>query len=170
MFKKIAFALPVLAAVILVAGCQTAGDEYRADSFQAGQVNSQQAARTVKIITVSPARVEVTNESNKKAATMIGGLLGAVGGGVLGNTRNRDTAIVGAVGGGVAGAMAGSMVNDKALVPGVLISYSENGRVFTSVQVGKLCEFAVGEISLIVTSMRNETRIQPNAVCPVAKS
>ena len=75
-------------------------------------------------------------------------------------------AIVGGVAGGAAGAMAGSLVNDTTLVPGVLIGYSENGKIFTSAQVGRTCEFKIGEISLMVMMLSNETRIQPNATCP----
>lgn len=158
--------LAVLSLAALVAGCQSTGEEYEANVFDASQVNTQQEARTVKIITVSPTKIKVSNEGNKKAAMMIGGLLGAVGGGVLGNTHNTDTAVIGAVGGGAAGAMAGSLVNETSLVPGVLIAYSEDGKIYTSAQVGKACEFKLGEISLMVKTMSNETRIQPNASCP----
>ena len=62
--------------------------------------------------------------------------------------------------------MAGSLVSDSTLVPGVLIGYSENGKIFTSAQVGRPCEFKIGEISLMVMMVSNETRIQPNAACP----
>lgn len=97
---------------------------------------------------------------------MVGGVLGAIGGAALGNQNNTDTAIVGGVAGGAAGAMAGSLVDDTTLVPGVLIGYAENGKIFTSAQVGRPCEFKVGEISLMVMTISNETRIQPNASCP----
>ena len=62
--------------------------------------------------------------------------------------------------------MAGSLVDETTLVPGVLIGYAENGKIFTSAQVGRPCEFKVGEISLMVMTISNETRIQPNASCP----
>lgn len=165
MFKKTVVALSF---AVLLAGCQTPGEQYQADVFDASQVNQQQAARTVKIITVSPTKIKVTNEANRKAATLVGGLLGAVGGAALGASKSRDTALVGGLGGGAVGALAGSMVNDSSLVPGVLIGYSEHGRIFTSAQVGKACQFAVGDISLMVTMLNNETRIQPNATCPTA--
>lgn len=152
--------------VIGLAGCQATGDQYEADVFDASQVNTQQEAKTVKIITVSPTRIKVSNEKNKKAAMMVGGVLGAIGGAALGNQNNTDTAIVGGVAGGAAGAMAGSLVNDSTLVPGVLIGYSEGGKIFTSTQVGRACQFEVGQISLMVMTLSNETRIQPNASCP----
>ncbi|MGY4491776.1 hypothetical protein [Pseudomonas sp. TE3610] len=163
MFKHTVAALSLAA---LLTGCQAPGEQYQADVFDASQVNQQQAARTVKIITVTPTRIKVTNEANRKAATVVGGLLGAAGGAMLGSTKNRDTALVGGLGGGAAGALAGSMVNDTSLVPGVLLGYSEDGRIYTSAQVGRPCQFTTGEVSLMVTMLNNETRIQPNATCP----
>jgi outer membrane lipoprotein SlyB len=163
MFKK---SMMVMAVAAMVSGCQSTGQEYQADVFDASQVNLQQEAKTVKIITVSPTKIKVSNERNKKAAMMIGGVLGALGGAALGSSNNRDTAIVGGVAGGATGALAGSLVNDTTLVPGVLIGYSEEGKIFTSAQVGRVCEFALGEISLMVKTSETETRIQPNATCP----
>jgi outer membrane lipoprotein SlyB len=158
--------LAVLSLAALVTGCQSTGEEYEANVFDASQVNTQQEAKTVNILSISPTKIKVSNEANKKVATVIGGLLGAVAGGVLGNTHNKDTAVIGAVGGGVAGALGGSLVNDTSLVPGVLIGYSENGKIYTSAQVGKVCEFKLGGVALMVKTLSNETRIQPNASCP----
>lgn len=159
----------VLSIAAVLAGCQATGEEYQADVFDASQVNTQQEAKTVKILTISPSKIKVSNDKNKKAAMMAGGVLGLIGGAALGNRNNTDTAIVGGVAGGAAGAMAGSMVNDTTLVPGVLIGYSESGKVFTSTQVGRPCEFKVGEMSLMVMTISKETRIQPNAACPEPK-
>ena len=159
-----------LSLVAVLAGCQASGAQYQANVFDASQVNTQQPARTIKIITVSPAQIVVSNKDNQKAATMVGGVLGVIGGAVLGANHNTDTAIAGGVAGGALGALGGSMVNDKTLVDGVLIGYSEDGQTFTSTQVGQACEFKPGEISLMVTTHSNETRIQPNAVCPEASN
>jgi len=159
-----------LSVVAVLAGCQASGTQYQANVFDASQVNSRQPARTIRIITVSTAQIVVSNQDNKKAATMVGGLLGVIGGAVLGANHNTDTAIAGGVAGGALGALGGSMVNDKSMVPGVLIGYSEDGQTFTSAQVGQPCEFKPGEISLMVTTYANETRIQPNAVCPVSEN
>jgi len=161
MMLKHCLALSIAAVLV---GCQASGEQYQADVFDASQVNTQQEAKTVKIITVSPTKIKVSNEKNRNAAMMVGGVLGAIGGAALGNQNN--TAIVGGVAGGAAGAMAGSLVDDTTLVPGVLIGYAENGKIFTSAQVGRPCEFKVGEISLMVMTISNETRIQPNASCP----
>ncbi|WP_426152026.1 hypothetical protein [Pseudomonas sp. DC3000-4b1] len=163
MFKQ---GLLAISLVAILTGCQATGDQYQADVFDASQVNNQQEAKTVKIISVSPTRIKVSNERNRQAATLVGGVLGLAAGGALGASKNRDTAIVGGLAGGGAGALAGSMVNDTTLVPGVLIGYADEGKIFTSAQVGKLCEFKPGEISLMVKTTANESRIQPNATCP----
>ena len=70
----------------------------------------------------------------------------------------------GAIGGAV-GAGAGSLVGSTVLVDGVTIGYSEDNHIYTSTQVGKMCEFKQG-VALVVTAKANETRIQPNAQCP----
>lgn len=163
---KHCLALTVVASLV---GCQATGEQYQSDVFDASQVNTQQEAKTVKIITISPTKIKVSNEKNKKAAMMVGGVLGLLGGAALGAGKNTDTAIVGGVAGGGAGALAGSMVSDTSLVPGVLIGYSENGKIFTSAQVGRPCDFEVGGVSLMVMTTSNETRIQPNATCPEPK-
>lgn len=163
MFKQGMLALSIAA---MLSGCQSTGEQYQADVFDATQVNAQQEAKTVKIISVSPTRIKVSNERNRQAATLVGGVLGLAAGGALGASKNRDTAIVGGVAGGAAGALAGSLVSDTSLVPGVLIGYADEGKIFTSAQVGKLCEYKTGEISLMVKTTANETRIQPNAACP----
>lgn len=158
--------LATLTLAIALTGCQATGEQYQADVFDAAQVNTQQEAKTVKIITVTPTRIKVSNEKNKQAAMMIGGVLGAIGGAALGHQSNNDTAIIGGVVGGAGGAAAGSLVNDTTLVPGVLIGYSEGGKIYTSAQVGRTCDYKIGEISLMVMTVTNETRIQPNAACP----
>ncbi|WAH58573.1 hypothetical protein LZ023_03005 [Pseudomonas silvicola] len=163
MFKQ---TMAVLSLATLLAGCQATGEDYQADVFDASQVNTKTPARTVQILTVSPTKIKVSNAKNRQTAQVVGGLLGAVGGGALGAGHNRDTALVGAVGGGAAGALAGSMVSESSLVPGVLIGYSEEGKIYTSAQVGKPCQFTPGSISLMVMMLNNETRIQPNATCP----
>lgn len=64
--------------------------------------------------------------------------------------------------------MAGSMVKDKIIVEGVSLSYSEKGKIYTSTQAGKRCQFQKGT-ALLITTKTNETRIQPNAECPAEK-
>jgi uncharacterized protein YcfJ len=161
------YKLITLVAAVALAGCQATGEQYQADVFDASQVNSQQEAKTIKIITVSQTKIKVSNEQNKKKAQIAGGLIGAVAGGAAGSSKNSDTALAGAAGGALAGAAAGSLVSSETLVAGVLLSYSEGDKIYTSAQVGQVCQFAPGQVSLMVKTKSNETRIQPNATCPV---
>ena len=165
--KKITLSVIALTISAMITGCSTSGEQYQANVYTAGQVNSRQAAKTVKILAVLPARIEVDNTEGKQNAQMIGGVLGAIAGGVLGNkTTNHSGSgtAVGAVAG--AGAVGGSLVKDKVLVDGVSITYVEDGQTYNSAQVGKTCEFTPG-VALVVSSDDAETRLQPNATCPV---
>jgi outer membrane lipoprotein SlyB len=159
-----------LLVVVGLAGCQAPGDQYAANVYTVGQVNSRQAAETIDILAVLPARVQVDNSQNKRAAQIAGGILGALAGGVAGANighYHQTNAVLGAAGGGVAGAAAGSLVSDTVLVDGVSLTYKDNGKVFNSAQVGRLCEFAPGT-AIMVSTGPNETRIQPNTACPIA--
>ena len=102
---------------------------------------------------------------------IIGGALGALAGGFGGGFGGLGAAgtLGTSVGGGAVGVAAGSMVADKVLVEGVSIAYLENGKMYTSAQVGKLCEFKPNATALIISTGPKETRIQPNAACPVEK-
>ncbi len=166
--KKITLSIIALTMAAITAGCSTKGEEYQANVYKAGQVNSRQAAKTVKILAVLPAKIEVDNTEGKQNAQMIGGVLGAIAGGVIGNktTNHSGTGTaVGAVGGGAVGAMGGSLVKDKVLVDGVSLTYVEDGQTYNSAQVGKVCQFAPGT-ALVISSDGEETRVQPNATCP----
>lgn len=159
--------LGVFSILPLVAGCTTPGANLQANVYRADQVNSQQEAKVVKILLVTPARIEVDNSQNKRTAEVVGGLLGAIGGGVIGNNTGHASggATLGVAAGGVTGLAAGSLVPGKVLVDGVSITYEDQGRTFNSAQVGRVCEFTSGKAVVISTSA-NETRIQPNATCP----
>lgn len=155
-------------AAIVLSGCVTTGQEHRADVFKASQVNRTQEVKVVKIMAVSPARVEVDNSEAKKNAQLGGAIIGAVlGASVSGKKKpiHGASAIEGAVGGGALGAAAGSMVADKALVEGVSLTYMHENKLLNSAQVGRSCEFELGE-AVMFSTMENETRIQPNAKCP----
>ncbi|HCR85794.1 MAG TPA: hypothetical protein DIV86_03865 [Alphaproteobacteria bacterium] len=166
MSKKLLLTTAIVSSAILSAcasGSQYAGNVYKAD-----QLNQQQEAKTVKILAVLPAKIEVDNSEGKKNAQVIGGLLGTIGGAVAGNEladNHNEGILVGGVGGGAAGAAAGSLVNDKVLVDGVSISYTHKGKTLNSVQVGRKCEFTPGT-AIMVTTEKKETRIQANATCP----
>lgn len=157
------------AAVIALSGCASTGEQYQANVYKAGQVNTTQSAKTIEIVLVQPAKIEVDNSKGKKQAQMVGGLLGAIAGGVGGNLASRNRSLDrslgtagGAIGGGAIGTAAGSLAADKVLVSGVSLTYVDTaGQTLNSAQVGKLCEFTKGT-ALMISTTQNETRIQPN--------
>ena len=167
MMTKTTFKLTsALTAIALVTGCAATGEQHKANVYRAGQLNQAQNSQVVKILSIQPAQVEVDNSQGKKQAELAGALLGALAGAASTKKSNdRDTRAAGVLGGAAAGAAAGSMVSDKTLVDGVQLTYNLNGKLLTSVQVGKSCEFAKGDAILISTTS-TETRIQPNAECP----
>jgi outer membrane lipoprotein SlyB len=157
-----------LMAVLLTSACQTPGANDQANVYGENQVNTQQAAKVIQILAVFPAKVQVDNSQNQKTAQLVGGVLGAVGGGLLGGSvayNQGAGATLGAAGGGAAGVAAGSLVPSTVLVEGVSITYEDQGQIYNSAQVGKLCEFAPGKAVVIATGP-GVTRIQPNAPCP----
>jgi len=162
--------IALLAVVSILSGCAATGENLQSNVYRAGQVNTAQAARSIKIITVLPAKIEVDNSQQKNQAQVGGAILGALAGGLgggfggLGGFGTTATTIAG----GAVGAAAGSMVSDKVLVDGVSIAYSENGKMFTSAQVGRACEYHQGA-AIIISTSPTETRIQPNASCPAEK-
>lgn len=166
MKSKSVLALTIIAAAILATACQAPGEKYEASVYQANQLNQKQEAKTIDIIAVLPAKVEVDNSQAKADAQKGGLILGSIVGALLGNGHGSDGAVIGGIAGGVAGGVTGSMVEDKVLVDGVSITYSENHKIFTSTQVGHSCEFHPG-VALVITTKKNETRVQPNATCPV---
>jgi outer membrane lipoprotein SlyB len=167
--SKTKFAVIAISGLTLMAGCAQPGADLQANVYQAGQVNQQQAAKVITILSLSPAKVEVDNTQEKQEAQVGGAVLGAVLGGVLGNNMGSNNGAIGGVVGGVTGAAAGSMVPGTTLVDGVTIGYSEDGNLLTSTQVGEMCQFQPGK-ALVVATQENETRVQPNAVCPQPKS
>jgi len=158
-------------AIIAISGCAATGENLKGNVYKAGQVNAAQAARTIKITAVLPAQIEVDNSKQKQQAQVGGAMFGALAGGLGGGFGGLGTAgtVATTAGGGAIGAAAGSLVADKVLVQGVSIAYMEDGKMFTSSQVGKECEFRANATALIISTGPNETRIQPNATCPVEK-
>jgi len=164
---------PVVALCVssLVSGCQATGENLGSNVYHADQVNSRQEAKTITIVAIMPAKVEIDNSKQKKTAQTIGLILGAVAGAAVGHSLGDQSATnmtIGAAGGAAAGAAAGSMVDDKVLVDGVSITYNDSGKIFSSAQVGKMCEYVPG-LAVVIATNASETRIQPNAICPVEK-
>lgn len=159
--------IATLGTALCLSACAQPGVQDEANVYQADQVNQAQNAKIITILSLSPARVEVSNAQNQKEAQIAGGLLGAIGGGLLGGELGTvGTGLGGAALGGVGGAAAGSLVNGKTIVPGVTIGYTENGQLRTSTEVGQMCQFKLGQ-ALVVSTSPTETRVQPNAECPV---
>lgn len=168
--KGIAFASAMVVSLVL-SGCQANADNYAADVYDTTQLNDKQETKTVNIISILPAKVSVDNAANKQVAQTFGAILGAVAGGVAGHNmggRSGLATTAGVVGGGTAGAAAGSLVKDKTLVEGVSLTYKDGTKLYTSTQVGHACQFTPG-LAVVISTRTNETRIQPNASCPVKK-
>ena len=98
--KKIITALSVLSLV----GCAATGENLRSNVYKAGQVNTAQAARAIKIIAVLPAQIEVDNSEQKKKAQIGGAVLGALAGGLAGDAGGDHAVAIrlDQAGGGVA--------------------------------------------------------------------
>jgi outer membrane lipoprotein SlyB len=159
--------LLLISVAVVLAGCQPTGTNLEASVYQVGQANQKQEARVVNILTVLPARIEISNEMTRTPAQPIGGLAGAIEGGGIGNNTARHSSanvLIGGATGGAPGALAGSGVSDKTLVEGVSLTYAENGKTLSSAQVGKICEFQPG-MAIVISSGPNEARLLPNNTC-----
>ena len=160
----------VILSIIAMTGCAATGQNLKGNVYKAGQINTAQAARGIKILKLMPAQIEVDNTQQKHQAEVAGGVLGALAGGLgggFGGIGVGGTVATTAAGGAI-GVAAGSLVSDKVLVEGVTIAYSENASMFTSTQVGILCEYKLGD-AVVISTAQNETRVQSNATCPVVK-
>lgn len=153
----------IIAIALLLVACVDPGARHQANVYSTGQVNQRQEVKTISILSIVPAKVEVDNSHNQKIAKSVVGLLGAVAGVALGNNSGNELA--GGLIGGVAGnAVGGLVAKNKILVDGVQIIYQEGSRTLSSAQVGRPCDYAIGTALAIVTDA-NETRIQSNHNC-----
>lgn len=158
--------MAAMVAAGLLAGCAS-GSDLAANAYSSDQVNTAQKAETVKILAVMPAKVKVTNKQEQRDAQLVGGLLGAILGGNTSKSNNQKR-VQGAIVGGAAGAITGTLVPGQVLVSGVSITYLYHKQTYNSVEVGNICQYQPG-MAVMVSSKANETRIQPNAVCPPTK-
>ncbi|HFU2857261.1 TPA: hypothetical protein ACGQ50_000801 [Enterobacter cloacae] len=163
--KSAVAALLIASSVSALTGCANTGAEYGADVYAADQLNAKQETKTVKILSVLPAKVAVDNTANKQGAQVVGSILGAIAGAALGYQASDLGSMAAGAAGSVVGAVAGSAVKDKVLVDGVTLSYAEDDKVYSSTQIGKECLFAPG-LAVVITTKANETRVQPNHTCP----
>lgn len=149
--------------LIMLAACVDPGATHKANVFKAGQVNQRQEVKTVTILLIQPAKVEVSNKRSREIAQNVGAVVGAIIGADIGDDIDRggQSAVIGAAAGGEAGRL--SQGGTK-LVDGVQITYQEGSRVLQSAQVGLPCEYAPGAALVTVTNA-NETRVQSNHTC-----
>lgn len=152
-----------LAPLIMLVACVDPGVTHKANVFKAGQANQRQEVKTVTIILIQPAKVEVSNKRNQEIAQSVGAVVGAIIGAGIGDDidRGSQSAVIGAAAGGEAGRLGRGSTK---LVDGVQITYQEGDRVLQSAQVGLPCEFAPGP-ALVTVTQANETRIQSNHKC-----
>lgn len=158
MLRAISFA-----SLITLAACVDPGATHKANTFKAGEVNKRQEVKTVTIMAITAAKVEVSNKRNQEIAESVGFVLGALLGGAIGGSNSRSGG--GATAGAIVGAETGRLGQGRTkLVDGVQIVYREGNRVLQSAQVGKLCEFAPGP-ALVTVTQSEETRVQSNHTC-----
>lgn len=150
---------------LALAGCANDGSVYRSDVYTAGQVNQAQEVKVVRIISVMPARVAIGNSSGRSEGLQVGAILGALAGAAVGATvsNSSDAVVAGTIAGGALGGLGGRAASGKAqnLVDGVQITFRMGDKIYNSAQVGRVCEFRVGD-AVMVSPSPNETRIQPN--------
>ncbi|WP_394166710.1 hypothetical protein [Photobacterium piscicola] len=157
----------IVSTISFISGCQATGEQYQADVFTTNDVNSKKEVKTVELLMIQLGKIQIDNTSAKETATKTAGIFGAVLGAALGSASNSETAALAGIAGGTVGAIGGSMVADKVMVDGVMLTYVENGKTYTSAQVGKECQFKVGIAAMIFDESTKETRIQPNNKCPI---
>lgn len=166
---KNAILILVISAMSFLSGCQATGEQYQADVFTTNDVNTKKEVKTVELLMVQLSKIQIDNTSGKETATKAAGIFGAILGAAVGSTHNSETAALAGLAGGTIGAVGGSMVADKVMVDGVMLTYVENGKTYTSAQIGKECQFKVGIAAMIFNEDTKETRIQPNDNCPVTQ-
>ena len=148
--------LCTLSALVL-AGCANDGSVYRSDVYTAYQVNQAQEVKVVRIISVMPARVAVGNASGREEGLQVGAILGAS------VSNSPDAVVAGTIAGGALGGLGGRAASGRSqnLVDGVQITFRMGDKIYNSAQVGRVCEFRVGD-AVMISPSPNETRIQPN--------
>jgi outer membrane lipoprotein SlyB len=159
--KSLVVKSAVIAVSVSLAACAT-GSQYASNSYSANQVNQRQEAKTVSILAVLPAHIEVDNSQNRKAVQTGAAIIGAIAGGIIGG--KHGAVALGALAGAGAGAVAGSVTPGANEVNGVSIAYSDGGKTYNSAQVGQQCQFKVGTAIMVATDAFS-TRIQPNSTC-----
>lgn len=158
--------LAAAVSVALVAGCSSLDSNYyRADTFSTSGVNQAQQVREITITRLAPVQIAVDNNQNRDDNSTTGMIVGGLIGAAVGHhvKHSGSAAAIGAVAGGALGNMAATAASGqrRAYVPGVQITYRYNGKLYSSAQVGQVCEYQLGA-AYMLSSTATETRIQPN--------
>jgi outer membrane lipoprotein SlyB len=148
---------------VLLAACATPGEENRAGSFSAGQVNQRQQVKIISILSILPAKVTVSNRRNQDLASGIGAVVGGILGAAIGHDNNRSSG--GATLGVIAGSEAGRLGQGSTkLIDGIQIIYRDGDETLSSAQVARPCDYALGQ-ALMTFVGDTEARIQSNHDC-----
>ncbi|NLY03316.1 MAG: hypothetical protein GXZ15_00485 [Campylobacter sp.] len=162
-----AFITLMICMVVFMSGCTSKKASSSPDVYKESEINKRQEIRAVNISKVDPAKIAINNDTSKNTARVVGGVLGAVGGAVLGynwGSGKSGATVVGSAVGGALGGLGGEAVNDEKVVDGVTITYEQDGRVYSSTQVGDLCEYKTGSAEVVLID-GSVTKIQPNSYC-----
>jgi outer membrane lipoprotein SlyB len=152
-----------ISSFVLLAACATPGEENKAGSFSAGQVNQRQQVKIVSIVSVQAAKISVSNRRNQSVAAGVGAVVGGVLGAAIGDNSGRSS------GGGTLGVIVGSEAGRLGqgatkLIDGVQIIYRDGQDILSSAQVARPCDYALGN-ALMTFVGQTETRIQSNHGC-----
>ena len=148
---------------VLLAACATPGEENRAGSFSAGQVNQRQQVKIISILSILPAKVTVSNRRNQDLASGIGAVVGGILGVAIGHDNNRSSG--GATLGVIAGSEAGRLGQGSTkLIDGIQIIYRDGDETLSSAQVARPCDYALGQ-ALMTFVGDTEARIPSNHDC-----
>lgn len=163
--KKLLFT--AISVAIVLCGCTSKKDSLSPDVYKESDVNKRQEIKSIDIVSLEPAKIAINNNKSKNTARVIGGALGAIGGAVVGynfGSGKSGATVVGGAVGGTLGGLGGEAMGDEKVVDGITILYEQNGKTYSSTQVGKPCEFKIGVARMVIMD-GSVTKIQPNSVC-----
>ena len=146
--------LTLAVALLVLPACSSTGDHYQGDVFSSTNVHQQHTYEQAIIVETRSVKVKVDNRDNKNSARMIGGIGGAVLGGMIKNTK-------GALIGAGTGYVIGESVPKEKLVNGVLLYYTINGKKYSNVQTGDISCYTIGNTT-VVKLKNNTVQVQPN--------
>ncbi|MGI9392186.1 MAG: hypothetical protein ACR2N8_01430 [Parvibaculales bacterium] len=153
----------IILLLVFMSGCVKLGTGLRSDEYSAVDINKRQEVIELEIISVKKAKVVLDDIRKLEVGKLFGSLVGAAIGSAVGNrSDNEGEAIIAGI---VAGRdIASNLADRKSVIDGVSIVYRQGNKNFSSAQLGRPCEYKAGK-AFIISGDREETRVQPNAVC-----